>query len=195
MCLSLVVGICLAWPLVRLSGPGRAWPIRQALLDLAVLLALAQVVVWPLRLVTPWVPVRSAAIDLCLTGWAVAATALVVIGTIPVERGAGTRRIAAMLGILVFVAAVPAASLFFGGTLPFSPQDPSALSNSWWNIASWSPLSAVHALSAPNPKPPSEAEWRLALTGWWVAVPSWIAAGLAVLLVRQEEPNSSTSAL
>ena len=53
------------------------YPVRQVLLDLVVLLALVQVVIWPLRLVTPWSPGRTAALDATLTVWAVLAGALV----------------------------------------------------------------------------------------------------------------------
>ena len=77
MLISAAIGLIIAWPLLRLSQTVTPFPIRQTVLDLIVLLALLQVVIWPLRLVTPWTPARTAALDATLMVWAVLAGAFV----------------------------------------------------------------------------------------------------------------------
>ena len=194
MCLSLAIGICLAWPLVRLSGPNRAWPIRQSILDVVVLLSLAQVVVWPLRLVTPWVIERSVAIDLCIVGWALAVTAMVALGTIAVQWGASTRRVVAMTIVVVMIIAAPTMSLYFSGQLPFSVGESPSVLEAWRRAAEWSPLTAIHALSAANPKPPSDDEWRLVWGGWWVAIPAWSLVFFNMVALRRTRRLERSSA-
>lgn len=69
MIASLAVGLCAAWPLLRLSGPRERWPRLRVAMDLVALAALTHVVIWPLRLATPWPPERLALIDAILFGW------------------------------------------------------------------------------------------------------------------------------
>lgn len=63
----IAAGVTVAWPLLRFSQPACAWPIRRAVLDLIVLAALIQIVVWPMRLVTPWSVARTVG-DRCDAG-------------------------------------------------------------------------------------------------------------------------------
>ena len=92
MLISAAIGLVIGWPMLRLSLDTAPYPIKQTVLDLVVLLALVQVVVWPLRLVTPWSPARTAALDATLVAWTVLAGAMVAsaVGT----RRAGPRNIA-----------------------------------------------------------------------------------------------------
>ena len=71
------IGLMIGWPLLRLSQSAVARPIMQTVLDLIVLLSLIQVVIWPLRLVTPWTLGRTAALDATLVGWTVLGGAVV----------------------------------------------------------------------------------------------------------------------
>ncbi len=176
MLLLMVAGVGIAWPLARLSGPWRAWPIRQSLLDLTVLLCLAQVVVWPLRLVTTWPAWRSASIDLCFCGWALAAAAAVATGTIPARRGTSVLRTGSMIAAVLFVGGAPLFTLLSGGQLPFAVRPSPADDPSWWTIASFSPLTAMNLLTGGGAINPSSEEWGLALVGWWVAIAAWIVA-------------------
>ncbi len=86
------IGLTIAWPLLRLSQSAVQRPIVQTVLDLIVLLSLIQVVIWPLRLVTPWTLSRTAALDATLVGW----TALVgaIIASAVGSRRAGVRNLA-----------------------------------------------------------------------------------------------------
>ncbi len=81
MLISAAIGLIIGWPLLRVSQSRAEYPMTQALLDLIVLLALVQVVIWPLRLVTPWSPARTAALDATLVVWTILAGALVASAT------------------------------------------------------------------------------------------------------------------
>lgn len=195
--LSLVFGIGVGWPLVRLSGGLRAWPIRQTLLDLLVLLCLSQVVVWPLRLVTPWPPIRSLAIDLLLVGWSLAIAAVVATGSTPVRRGLGVLRTAAMAVIVVLVAGMPLLSLLRNDALPFAGRPVGELPAQWWQLAALSPATAMDALSGGGPTPPLAAEWAMVRLAWWTAAGLWLSAILlrTVLPRIDESPEPMGPAL
>ncbi len=81
MLISAAIGLIIGWPLLRVSQSRAEYPMTQTLLDLIVLLALVQVVIWPLRLVTPWSPARTAALDATLVVWTILAGALVASAT------------------------------------------------------------------------------------------------------------------
>lgn len=193
--LSIGLGIGIAWPVVRLSGSLRPWPIRQTLLDLIVLLCLAQVVIWPLRLVTTWPPLRSAAMDLCLTGWSLAIAAVVSVGSIPARRGLGAIRTVAMIATLLLVAGVPFVMTISHESLPFTNRPGASEPSDWWTTASLSPLTAVDALCAGGPTEPTAIEWQLASRSWWVALALWIGAILIRPLVPRidAEPESASA--
>lgn len=179
MLLSMAAGISLAWPLVRLSGPMRPKPALQALLDLAVLLCLVQVVLWPLRLVTPWPPARAAALDLCLAGWGLAFAAIVAAGSGPGPQGTlAVRRTLAMVAAVSLAAGAPLLVTLGGGALPFT--DPAA----GGRLAAWSPGTALWSITAAGFEPPSGAEWKLAATGTAVALFAWLSLGIARIVSR-----------
>lgn len=101
MMASLAVGLCVAWPLLRLSGPRERWPVLRVSVDLLTLAALFHVVIWPLRLATPWPPSRLALMDAILFAW-LAITAAVL--TVALAGSAAKTRVAAMaacIGIAV----------------------------------------------------------------------------------------------
>ena len=101
MLLCVTIGLMIGWPLLRLSQTCPPYPIRQTLLDLVVLLGLLQVVVWPLRLVTNWTPLRTAAIDATITGWHLLAGALVAAAVTTPRRGP---RILVMIACVLWAA-------------------------------------------------------------------------------------------
>ncbi len=190
---SLIIGIGVAWPLVRLSGSLRAWPIRQTLLDLLVLLCLAQVVVWPLRLVTPWPPVRSAAIDLLLIGWAAAIAAIVAIGSVPARGGRGLLRSMAMAMIMVILLGVPCVTAIGGEALPFTIRPLGEGAEAWWATVALSPLTAIDALSGGGPTPPEAEEWQAVRWAWYAAGALWLAAIILIPMIPRldEGPEAS----
>jgi hypothetical protein len=99
MVASLGVGLCAAWPLLRLSGPRERWPVRRTVLDLLTITTLAQVVLWPLRLTTAWSPSRLAMIDALMIAWSVVVAAFVAAALASGAARARTRAMLVCLGI------------------------------------------------------------------------------------------------
>jgi hypothetical protein len=98
MAASLAVGLCAGWPLLRLSGPRERWPIMRVLVDLLTLAYLTQVVLWPLRLATPWPPERLALMDALLFGWALVVGAITAAAS---RSSDGRARATAMAACLI----------------------------------------------------------------------------------------------
>jgi hypothetical protein len=103
---SIGVGVCAAWPLLRLSAGRERWPVRRVLVDLVTMGTMAQLVLWPLRLTTAWPPERMAAVNAMVLVWASLAGALVAL-TIGASRS--RPRTLAMAGcLLITMIGVPA---------------------------------------------------------------------------------------
>ena len=62
--LTCAVGMVIVWPLVRLSLPSRERTIARTIIDTLTLACLWQLIVWPLRLGTPWPIERTLLLDL-----------------------------------------------------------------------------------------------------------------------------------
>lgn len=166
--LCAAIGLTIAWPLLRLSQGPTAFPVRQTLLDLVVLVALVQVVLWPLRLVTPWSAARTAAIDATLVGWTVIAGALVASAC--GSPRAGPRNLA-ITGSLAMCLGGPAMAIAAARLRP-AAEIPGRLLHS-------GPLLEAYALSAGGGSPPEPARWLwislvgLAGAAAWCAVVAW----------------------
>ncbi len=168
MLISAAVGLVIAWPLLRLSqGPVR-YPIRQTVLDLIVLLALLQVVIWPLRLVTPWSPFRTAALDATLTAWALLAGAFVASAVGSPRQGP---RNMAMAGCVALCIAGPVMAL---ASLALPP-----LENLAPRLAQIGPILEVYGLAQGGGTAPDPSSWRWILLVSLAAVGAW--SGLAAL--------------
>jgi hypothetical protein len=170
MLLCLVIGLMIGWPVLRLSQHATARPIAQTLLDLVVLLALTQVVIWPLRLVTPWTVARTAAIDATLSGWVLLTGAIVASAVGSSVNGVRTLAMVVCLGLCLLGPALAA----WG---PVGGVDTLGL-------IGLSPLMAVHTLGQGGGAPISAEQWRwIALLGGTVGT-VWIV--LLVVLSRAE---------
>jgi hypothetical protein len=175
MLICLVVGLVVGWPLLRLSQTPMSFPMRQVLLDLVVLLALVQVVVWPLRLVTPWSPARTAALDATLVAWALLAGALVA--SVAGSKRPGPRNLA-MLGCVSLCVVGPVLALAVVGVPSVEPLGR--------QLARIGPLLEVHTLSSGGGSPPTGQQWAwIGLVGL-AAVACWLGLGLAAA-ARQRE--------
>lgn len=155
-------GLMIGWPLLRLSQTRPVWPMRQTLLDLAVLLGLVQVVIWPLRLVTTWTPLRTAAIDATLAGWTALAGAMIAAAITTDRRGP---RVLAMIACLAMCLLGP--MLAWIGVM----TGVDAL-----QMVDLSPFMAVNTLGGGGGSHPSEVQWRwitllgVAATAVWAAL-------------------------
>jgi hypothetical protein len=174
MLISLAVGLMIGWPMLRMSQSPMPFPVRQVLLDLIVLLALVQVMIWPLRLVTPWSPARTAALDATLTAWALLAGACVA--SAAGSPRAGPRNLA-MLGCVGICVIGPVLALACVG-------DPT-LESLGQRLARIGPLLEVHALSKGGGSPPTGEQWAwIGLVGL-AAVACWIGLGLTTAARRR----------
>ena len=170
MLLCVTTGLMIGWPLLRLSQATASAPLRHTLLDLAVLLSMAQVVLWLLRLVTTWSPARTAAIDATLAGWAVLAGALVA-GAIGSERR-GPRNLAmiACLGLCLLGPALAVIGVMSGVDS--------------MSLIELSPLMAVRSLGNGGRAPLTFEQWRWIGLLWSAAVIAWLVLGLWTAIQR-----------
>lgn len=102
MFISMTIGLGLIWPAWRLSLPLRrdASPGLQTATDAISLLAIAQLVIWPLRSLLGWPAVMAQLLDMALIIWTGAAGLCVwggLAGRSPAARSAGMAMAAGML--------------------------------------------------------------------------------------------------
>lgn len=162
------IGLMIGWPLLRLSQTRPALPVRQTLLDLIVLMALVQIVLWPLRLVTSWTPLRTAAIDATICGWVVLAGAMVAAALGARQRGPRTL---AMLACVAMVLLGPAAA-WVGVVSGVDAME----------LIDLSPLMAVRTLGEGGSAQPTPMQWRwIGLLGL-ADLTVWLALGAAIVL-------------
>lgn len=164
MLVCVTLGITIAWPVLRLSQSTPRFPMRQVLLDLLVLLALVQIVLWPLRLVTTWSPARTLAADATIAGWATLAAAFVAAGIVSTRPGP---RVLSMVACL---------SLVLLG--PFLAWIGVMAGTDWTRLVELSPLMAIGTLTQAS-TPPASRSWSdigllLAAAGLaWMGLAIW----------------------
>ena len=178
MLLCVSIGLLIAWPLLRLSQRWTPFPLQATALDLLVLLSLVQVVLWPLRLVTPWSIGRTTAIDAAISSW------LIIVGAIVAaaigRRSNGVRQLAMISCVLICLAG----PLF----LPFLDD---LDSDAGVRIIA-SPLVAVYSLGEGAGAQPSAEQWRFIAIIGTAAVLTW--AGLLLMLRGRGAPMPPASA-
>jgi len=181
MLLCIMIGLAIAWPLMRVSQAPTHWPIRRVLLDLVALLALAQVIIWPVRLVTVWSVERTFAIAVFVAGWTALVGAVIAVSTAVPNRNALSRAMGmavccafCVLGpgvgwILAAMASTRGSGLAWDGAL-----------------APWlGPLIGLHTLTAGGVAPLSADDWRAISTTLAAAVAAWIAAPILIAIGRR----------
>ncbi|MBX3354903.1 MAG: hypothetical protein KF724_04315 [Phycisphaeraceae bacterium] len=172
MILSSAIGAMVAWPLLRLSqGPTRT-PWRDTVLDLIVVLGMVNMVLWPLRLVTPWPPVRMALIMAMLAIGVLTVGAIVAAATPSARRWVRTTAMALVL--LVALGAMPLRAVAPQWVAPF----PSVHGG---------PLEALLALASPGGAPPAPRDWAAAEGALGVALVAWALALLVGVVRRRRE--------
>ncbi len=182
MMLVTVVGVCVLWPLTRLSQVGPERPRRATLMDLLVLLLPAQVVLWPMPVLTGWTWAVTGGLALLLTGWALLIGVLVSWGTARHSSGA---RLGAMAWVLALLMIAPGAMIvverFITPTAWALPQ--------WWGLGS--PFTASYMLTSEttgNLRPRmTGVEWASGLAPLGVGALGWL-----LLSRRPDGPASAT---
>ncbi|MCA9284625.1 MAG: hypothetical protein KDA22_05400 [Phycisphaerales bacterium] len=173
MLFLVALGLLVVWPLMRLSGPPTKWAVRRTLLDLVVLLALMQVVVWPLRLVTPWSAGRTFLIDATLVSWTMLVGAIVATA---LPRAGASRVVATML----------CAALGFMGSLtawigpPLFPWTAADLADG--TVDRLGALTSLHRLTGGGPGPVDDAEWPALIVLAAAVVAAWIVVGVLTIV-------------
>ncbi len=180
MLLCVITGLMIGWPLLRLSQDRPPYPIAQTLLDLVVLVGLVQVVVWPLRLVTTWTTLRTAAIDATLIGWLLLAGA-VVAGAITSNR-AGPRN-AAMLVCLIMCLGGPIAT-WLGSVMGIPVAG---------YVAQLGPIAAVHELGSGGGAQMTTSQWLWILLLGIAAVVVWLEVGIMLLIAKKRSRSNNNS--
>ncbi len=172
MLISAAIGLIIGWPLLRVSQSRAEYPLTQTLLDLIVLLALVQVVIWPLRLVTPWSPARTAALDATLAVWTILAGALVAAATSSHRTGP---RCIAIIACLTMCLVGPALALIgveigtAGGVMP--------------RLLQVGPLLEVHTLSHGGRTAPDGGQWMWISMVALAGTAAW-AGLIAITMIR-----------
>lgn len=172
----MAIGLFVGWPLLRLSQRSTPLPIRQTLLDLVVLVTLCQVVIWPLRLVTPWTVSRTAAIDAALSGWLLLAGAVVaaVVGS---ERN-GPRTLAMLACVAICLLGPTLAWLgVLTGLNAIIRVDA-------MELIGLSPLMAIRSLGEGGGSQPTTMQWRWLALLWFAALAAWIALSVSLHVMQ-----------
>ncbi len=177
----LLVGVCILWPMARLSQAYPDRPFRALLGDLIVVLFPAQAIIWPAALLTRWPWEVVGGIALLVGCWALL-TAGLIAGAYS-GSGSHSSRSLWMIGAILLTTAAPALALvanFVG--IP----DPPA------RLLLLSPITAVYLLTdAPSGLTPRMApiEW---LAAGAPAAPGLLLAALSALVHRAAGTGGST---
>jgi hypothetical protein len=169
----LAVGITVGWPLMRLAGPPSSAPVRQAAIDAVALFTLAQIIVWPLRLVTTWTIPRTIAID-CAIGASIASVAAVL----ALSQGAGSRRArtATLAGIVVAVL-LPGALTIVGLSLE-GARDLAAHPL----VLAISPPALLSTVAAPEPVDPGALARTATMAAMGLSAGLWAVAAVRAMV-------------
>ena len=176
MLISAAIGLIIGWPLLRVSQSRAEYPLMQTLLDLIVLLALVQVVIWPLRLVTPWSPARTAALDATLVSWTILAGALVASAT--GSHRTGPRNIA-------IIACV--AMCLVGPVLALIGIRGSAMTGLTPELLQAGPLLEIYTLSHGGRTAPDGGQWMWISMVALAGAAAW--AGLITMTMMRGRPD------
>lgn len=146
MLLCIVVGLMICWPLLRLSRQTQHHPIIHTFLDLSVLISLVQIILWPLRLITPWSSLRMASIDATICGWLLI-TGAIVASVAGSDRN-GPRNLAMFVCVCLCLLGPALASI--GIKYGFNDLE----------LIGLSPLMAVHTLTDGGGSQPTALQWQ-----------------------------------
>ncbi len=170
MLFSTTVGALVAWPLLRLSQAPEPAPIRATLLDLAVVLGMTNLVLWPLRLVTAWPAARMGCVLFHMGAWILTTGALLAWSRSLQRPASRTLAMAACvllaLGWLTLRGIAP-------GAVPARFPAPMG-----------GPIEGMLALVDGGGAPPTREEWGAVACAAALAGGAWLLVGLHALVAR-----------
>ncbi|MFG0276016.1 MAG: hypothetical protein ACF8QF_13270 [Phycisphaerales bacterium] len=170
--LLIAVGLVVLWPMVRLSQAPPRRPLLATALDLALLNATLQAVVWPLTWLGKWPLAVTGGVALMLLSWSMLVGGAVACGT---ARRAGVGRTIWMILCVALVGGAPALAMLAGASGgPIADE-----------LALASPLTAVYALTTgPSGLSPTmdATTWTSAWAPLVAALPLWLLAGATIRL-------------
>jgi len=142
------LGLCVLWPMARLSQMAPERPEVDALGDLAALLLPVQAVIWPMPFLTGWSWTVTAALVALMASWGALSSGIVAMS---LERATTGTRLAGTAVCIMCVAGAPLIGWFIQVFhLPYSPP----------LLAMLSPITAPYALTtAPAGPKPTSAQW------------------------------------
>lgn len=168
---ALAIGMCVAWPMLRLSERPTRAPIRQVLIDFVTIAVLLHMVIWPLRLATNWSPQRLGMIDLSLFSWGV-----IIAGILAKSLGNRSpfERSISMLVIVLIALLGPLAQLV-------------CTRMNWSEPPMWldGPIMGVLRETLGGGATANSLSWRTSLGITMAAVASWIAVWILHLTGRR----------
>ena len=161
---SIAVGLCVGWPMLRLSEPPTPAPIRQVIVDFIALMVLLHVVLWPLRLATNWTPSRMGLIDLSLFAWGSVIGAILAVS---IASRSAFERVTTML-LILFIALMGPIAYFV------------CLRMNWATPALWldGPILGVLRESLKGGVSPEASSWIVPLGIFIAGVVSWIMVAM-----------------
>lgn len=166
MLVSMTLGVLVAWPLARLSSRSPARPIATAALDTVSLVALSQIVIWPLRLVTSWTVPR-----LGLLASDLLAVTILVGGLLAIVGWGQRGRSLAMIGLIAWIIAPPLIGLGL--------TDPSVVAETSPIVRAWTTAGGGPAAVPPSSWVQTGIVGLVGLCTWAVALASVPGRGLA----------------
>jgi len=179
--LMIGVGIGVAWPLLRLSGPPSRAPLAQAAIDGVSLLVLLQVVIWPLRLVTSWTLPRTVTIVAACAAAIVLVAGLLGLSLSALSARARTVWMALLCALVLLPLAGDAACNLIDDEAVAADR---AASLSGW-LTPWSAPALLARFSEPSTIDPGAAERVLLVRAFAFSAVIWLASVLAALLGRR----------
>ena len=178
---AITIGLCVAWPMLRLSERPAPAPIRQVLIDFLTIVALLHMVIWPLRLATNLPPQRMGLIDLFLFSWGAIIAAILA-------KSIGSRssleRLFCMIAIVLISLMGPIAH-FFCARMDWPPPP------DWLD----GPIMGVLRETLGGGSNPDSIAWRSTMAITLAAFTAWMAVFLLHLsagrMLKTPSPNPS----
>lgn len=184
MLVAISLWLAVAWPLFRFVGRPIRAPRLTCFVDFLAIVGTFQVVVWPMRLLTPWPIATVMLVDFMIIAWALVMSGIITWALITARGGRGRL---AWTAVCLFILLVGPLTTWFA--LAHNP----GLVTAEHEPLYWSPVSCMWLLASRTDSLVGSAEWaRLGLLGA-VGALLWLGAVLwpRTAIPRPVEPRRS----